>query len=85
MVKVGFGQIVRSGKRWEGLENRLVRGKEIIRRWGRGGEELGGKDQGNMESGFCRGVGIFLGGLGSKCKENPREVGKPIWGCGART
>jgi hypothetical protein len=33
MLKVGFWQIVRSGKWWEGFENRLVRGKEIIGRW----------------------------------------------------
>jgi hypothetical protein len=53
---------VRSGNRWEGFENGLVRGKKIIRRWGSCGEELGGKNEGNMESGFSRGVGFFLSG-----------------------
>jgi hypothetical protein len=78
VVKVGLWQIVRSGNGWEGFENCLVRRKKIIRRWGRCGEELGGKNQGNMKSGFSRGVGIFLSGLGSKGEEDPRKVGKPI-------
>jgi hypothetical protein len=79
VVKVGFWQIVRSGNGWEGFENCLVRRKKIIRRWGRCGEKLGGKNQGNMKSVFSRGVGFFLSGLGSKGEEDPREVGKPIW------
>jgi hypothetical protein len=74
---------VRSGNRWEGFENCLVRGKKIIRRWGSCGEELGGKNEGNMESGFSRGVGFFLSGLGPKCEEDPRKVGEPICGSGA--
>jgi hypothetical protein len=74
MMREGVRQVMRSRQREERMMELLKVFKENFRGRIGGGEELRGKNEGDVKCCFCRGNVMMISRLCSQGKENPRKV-----------